>query len=65
VLTPEVIIIGGGVGASLHKFKGYLDNWLKALTPVAITVPPILEAQHPEEAVIYGCYELAKQRAQS
>jgi hypothetical protein len=25
-----------------------------------LPVPPIIEAQRPEEAVIYGCYELAR-----
>ncbi len=60
-LTPEVIILGGGVGGHLDRFRQYLDEQLKRLTPSGVSVPPILQAQHPEEAVIYGCYELAKQ----
>lgn len=62
-LTPEVIIIGGGVGGSLNRFHKYLDGAIRQLKPEAITVPPVLQAQHPEEAVLYGCYELAKQRS--
>lgn len=64
-LTPEAIIIGGGVGANLHHFKSYLEEAIRQLKPEAITVPPILQAQHAEEAVLYGCYELAKQRSGS
>jgi len=62
VLTPEVIIIGGGVGANLDRFHKYLDEAIRQLKPAAIAVPPVLQAQHAEEAVLYGCYELAKQR---
>ncbi len=62
VLTPEVIILGGGAGGQLDRFRQYLDEQLKKLTPNGVSVPPILQAQHPEEAVLYGCYELAKQR---
>jgi predicted NBD/HSP70 family sugar kinase len=60
-LTPEVIIIGGGAGAHLEKFKDRLDEQLKLYENPMVTIPPIKKAQNPEEAVIYGCYELAKQ----
>lgn len=59
-LTPDVIIIGGGAGANLPKFKAPLDKWIHSICPSAIKVPPIQVAERPEEAVIYGCYELAK-----
>ncbi|MDB5185810.1 MAG: hypothetical protein JWL85_333 [Candidatus Saccharibacteria bacterium] len=59
-LTPEAIVLGGGVGGNLPKFKNRLVEQLKIYENPMITVPPILEAKHPEEAVIYGCYELAK-----
>jgi predicted NBD/HSP70 family sugar kinase len=60
-LTPDVIIIGGGVGTHLEKFKPQLDERLKAYDNPMINIPPIVQAQHPEEAVIYGCYQLIKQ----
>ncbi len=58
VLTPDAIVIGGGVGASFDKFGGLLTARLKKSELAQI---PILPAKHPEEAVIYGCYEYAKQ----
>lgn len=62
VLTPQVIIIGGGVGANLNRFQTYLDEQLQKLKPSGVVVPPVVKAQRPEEAVIYGCYTLAKEK---
>ncbi len=59
-LTPEVIIIGGGVGTHLDKFKDQLDERLKIYENPMVIIPPIVQAKRPEEAVVYGCYELAK-----
>jgi predicted NBD/HSP70 family sugar kinase len=61
-LTPEVIILGGGVGAHLDRFHQYLDKQVNRLAPSGVKVPPILKARHAEEAVIFGCYELARQK---
>ena len=63
-LTPDVIIIGGGVGAHLEKFQQYLDESIKEIDPGYINIPPIVKAQKPEEAVIHGCYELIKQKTE-
>jgi predicted NBD/HSP70 family sugar kinase len=60
-VKPEVIVVGGGVGAHLDKFKVYLDEELKSVNNPLVPTPPILQAKRPEEAVIYGCYELIKQ----
>lgn len=59
--TPDMIIIGGGVGAHLDKFKPTLVEILKIYENPLLTIPPIEQAQHPEEAVIYGCYQLINQ----
>jgi predicted NBD/HSP70 family sugar kinase len=61
VLLPEVLIIGGGVGTHLAKFKEPLDIELKKLENVMVKIPPIIQAKRSEEAVIYGCYEYIKQ----
>lgn len=60
-LTPEVIVMGGGVGAHLEMFKDRLDEELRIYENPLISKPPILKAQRAEEAVIYGCFEYAKQ----
>lgn len=58
--TPDVIIIGGGVGSHYHKFEQPLADAITQIIPEALTMPPIQQARRPEEAVIYGCYELAR-----
>lgn len=63
-LLPEVVVIGGGVGAHLHKFEQYLNDELKAMENRMVPAPLIMQAKRPEEAVIYGCYEHIKQHAQ-
>ena len=60
ILEPEVIIIGGGVGAHFDKFKDPLLNCLKEYETPMMKIPPVRQAKRPEEAVIYGCYELIK-----
>ncbi len=59
-LTPEIVIIGGGVGTHFDKFKDRLIEQLKIYETPMFTIPPIVQAKRPEEAVIYGCYELVK-----
>lgn len=59
-LDPEVIVIGGGVGSHLDKFQDRLEEQLKIYEHPMTPVPPIRKAVRTEEAVIYGCYELAK-----
>jgi len=61
VMQPEVIVFGGSVGAQYGKFKKYLDEFLKEYENPMFNVPVIKEAARPELAVIYGCYDLAKQ----
>ncbi len=60
ILTPEVIILGGGVGTHLDKFKDRLQEHLKMYENPMVPNPAIRKAGRPEEAVIYGCYEIVK-----
>ncbi|MEO6761443.1 MAG: ROK family protein [Candidatus Saccharimonadales bacterium] len=60
ILHPEIIVIGGGVGHYLEKFHDSLVDGLKRYETPMLKIPPIVEAQRPDEAVIYGCYDLAR-----
>jgi len=62
LLQPDVVVIGGGVGAHFKKFEKPLKAALKKYEVPIMKIPPILQAKRPEEAVIYGCYELLKER---
>lgn len=60
ILQPDVIIIGGSVGTYFDRYAGYLTGILTEHLPSHIPCPRIVQAQHPEEAVIYGCYYYGK-----
>ncbi len=57
---PDIIVIGGGVGAHLEKYHDLLVAELKKIATPMVPIPPIVEAQRPEAAVVYGCYDLAR-----
>lgn len=60
ILQPDVIIIGGSVGTYFDRYHEYLKGILVEHLPAHIPCPKIVQAQHPEEAVIYGCYYYGK-----
>lgn len=63
LLSPECVVIGGGVGAHLAKFKHLLMNELEIFTSRMISdLPEIRQAKNPEEAVLYGCFLLASKK---
>lgn len=59
VLQTDVIIIGGSIGTYFDQYAPRLEALLKEKLPPHIPCPRLLQAQHPEEAVIYGCYYYA------
>ena len=60
VLQPEIIIIGGGVGSHFSKFSKPLREALKSYESPLVHAPKVVGAKNPEQAVIYGCYQLMK-----
>lgn len=60
ITQPEVIIIGGSVGTYFNRYATELRAQLERRLPPQIPVPKIVKAQHPEQAVIYGCYYYGK-----
>ena len=61
VTEPEVIVFGGAVGAYFGRYGKQLEDELKKYHLPQVPIPPLRAAERPEEAVIYGCYEFAKQ----
>lgn len=61
VTEPEVIVIGGSVGSYFDRYGKLLADELKTYHVPLISMPKLRAAQRPEEAVVYGCYDLAKQ----
>lgn len=61
MVQPDVIVIGGGVATHYKKYEKYLAKELREFETPLTPIPPIRQAQRPEEAVLYGCYDLAKE----
>jgi len=60
ILEPEAVVIGGSVGTYFERYKHLLTTELKPYETPALRMPVFLQASRPEEAVIFGCYDLAK-----
>jgi len=60
VIQPEVVVIGGSVGSYFDRFKEPLLEMLHRYELPITKIPPVLAAARPEDAVLYGCYDLAK-----
>ena len=61
IIQPELIIIGGSLGENFKKFDLFLEQIVHENLPEGISCPKIVKAQKPREAVIYGCFEFAKE----
>jgi glucokinase len=60
VIQPNIVIIGGGVGSHFAKFKKPLNDELKKYESSMVKTPAVIAAKNPEQAVIYGCYQMMK-----
>lgn len=70
ITQPDVIILGGSIGTYFDRYAPQLIALLDERLPPHITRPAIVQAQHPEHAVIYGgyyyaCDILARQKTRS
>ncbi len=61
---PDVIVFGGGAGKYADKFIPAVREYMTVNLHAIVKHPDLLTAQNPEEVVIYGCYEFAKQHTQ-
>lgn len=59
-IQPDLIIIGGSVGSYFDRYADFLRETLREHLPDHIPLPKIVQARHPEEAVVYGCYYYGK-----
>ncbi len=66
VLQPELIVVGGSIGTHFDKFSKYLNDDLKEMAAKfsdnLFEFPDIAKAKHPQQAVVYGGYLLAKSK---
>ena len=56
---PDTVIIGGSMGTHFAKYQQYLLAALERDIPQYMAHTAVIQAKHPEEAVIYGCYYYA------
>jgi len=62
ITQPDLVILGGSVGQYFDRFNKHLDAQLKKYELPVVPIPPVVQAQRPDKAVVYGCYDLAKQK---
>ncbi|MGI0134968.1 MAG: ROK family protein, partial [Candidatus Micrarchaeaceae archaeon] len=60
IAQPQIIVIGGGVGTYYDRFEPFLLQELQQIKNPLIDLPIIRKAARPEDAVLYGCYDLAR-----
>jgi glucokinase len=59
-IQPDAVVLGGSVMEHLDKFDDLLNKELQRFATPLTPIPPIYRAQRPNEAVVYGCYDLVK-----
>lgn len=59
MFEPDHLIIGGSIGAYFDRYTTFLQEDINRLIPAYASKTAIIQAKHPEEAVIYGCYYAA------
>jgi glucokinase len=59
-VQADIVIFGGGAGQHLDRCFPYIEDFLEQYLHPAIKRPQLRIAKYPEDAVINGCYVLAK-----
>jgi len=59
VLQPDVIIIGGSIGTYFERYREQLLSILNRHSTAVVPARPVIAARRPEQAVLFGCYDLA------
>lgn len=62
IVQPDLLIVGGSVGTYFDRYATLLRKALKEYELPVVKIPDIVQAARPEEAVVYGCFDLAKER---
>lgn len=61
VTQPDIIVVGGSVGRYLDRFKEPLVEEIRQYHNPLVPMPEIRGAARPDEAVVYGCYDFARE----
>lgn len=61
ITEPQAVVVGGSVGTYFNQYHSFLSQELKKYHVPLMKMPKLLQAQRPEKAVVYGCYDRAKQ----
>jgi predicted NBD/HSP70 family sugar kinase len=61
ITQPNLIVIGGSIGTYFNRYSEFLVAELKKHELPIVPIPQVVAAERPEEAVVYGCYDLARQ----
>ncbi len=61
IVEPDLIIIGGSIGTYFDRYGEHLQKELERHEVRVVKIPRLVQAKRPEDAVLYGCYDLAKQ----
>jgi predicted NBD/HSP70 family sugar kinase len=61
ILMPDVIVIGGSVGSYYSHYHDVLEKLLDERLYPHLKRPRLVQAAHPQEAVLYGCNIYANQ----
>lgn len=62
ITQPDIVVVGGGVGRYFDRFKDQLINEIQRYPNPLVPLPVFQPAARPDDAVVYGCYDLAKSR---